>query len=520
MIGLTKRIGRSTWMTGLLVFVGLMLMSGTWAVTTPLSASPDEPSHIIKAAAVVRGELIGTPTERSGRTDVTVPDGIARVWKFTCTAFSNTTPAGCMGAIEGGSAKEVTAETSAGLYNPIYYALVGWPTLITSHSFAAVFSMRLLTGLICSALLAIAFSALFLLRRSAVTGFAALAVVTPMTLFLSGSVNPNAIEIASGTALLALLLLLVRGPALPRPGWALALVAVSGVLLANTRGLSPLWMVLIAVIALVAAAPGRVRELFRRPSAWVALVVLALGGGFATVWILATNTLASMGHYGGAGDSPTLAFATMLLDKTFDNGLIGLFGWVDTAAPGYAYWVWSFLSLATVLAAVIVARGRLLAAVLIAVGGFLFIPAAVQAASVQSSGYIWQGRYSLIAYAAVMVVSAVAIVLSDTSRIRVPRALIMRGVIIVGALVAIGQTYSIMWVLRRYAVGIHGSWSGFLKHPQWHAPGSNVLWIVAGLIGAIVVSYAWVARSSSEPLTRTEAGSESTDSPGYPAEAR
>jgi hypothetical protein len=520
MRALTNRVGRSTWLTGLVVFIGLFLVSGSWAISTPLGASPDEPAHIIKAAAVVRGELIGTPTERSGFTEVTVPEGIAKAWSWTCPAYHPETSAVCMGTIGGGSSDPTKVATSAGLYNPIYYAIVGWPSLITSHSFAAVFAMRVLTALICSALFAVAFSALYLLRRSAVTGFAALAVVTPTTLFLSGSVNPNAVEVASGAALLSLLLLLVRGPALKRPGLALALVAVTGVLLANTRGLSPLWMALIAVIALVAAAPGRIRELFRKASSWVVLVVLALGAGFAVVWLLATNTLSNLGEFQGKGISPSLAFVTMLLDKSLDQGIIGLFGWLDTPAPGYVYLVWSFLALATVVGAIVVARGRLLVSVVIAIAGFFLIPAIVQAISVQRTGYIWQGRYSLVAYAAVMVVSAVAIVLSDRSRIRMPAGLTMRAVITVGALVAVGQAFAIVWTLRRYSVGIQGSWFNFILRPSWHAPGSNLVWIFFGLLGAVVVSYAWAARSAAEQVTRTAEGSASTDSPEYPAEVR
>jgi hypothetical protein len=517
MRALTNRIGRSTWLSGLLLFAGLFLLSGTWAFSTPLSASPDEPAHIIKAAAVVRGELIGEPTDRSGFTKVTVPAGVAKAWSWTCPAYHPETSAVCMGTIGGGDSTPTQVETSAGLYNPLYYMLVGWPTLITSHSFAAVFSMRLLTALLCSALFTVAVGALFLLRRSAITGFAALAVVTPTTLFLSGSVNPNAVEIAAGSALLALLLLLVRGPVLSRPGVALSLVAVSGVLLANARGLSPLWMALAAVIALVAAEPGRVRQLFRRASAWIVLVVLALGAGFATVWILATNTLANLGEFQGKGISPALAFVTMLIDKSVDPGMIALFGWLDTPAPGYVYVVWSFLALGSVVAAIVVARGRLLAAVLIAVAGFFLVPAVVQAISVQRTGYIWQGRYSLVAYAFVMVVCAVAIALSERSRLSVPPALTMRAVILVGALVAVAQALPIATTLRRYAVGIDGSWFSFVLRPSWHAPGSNLIWVAFGVIGAAVVSYVWIARVSAEQLSRRAGDSASTESLGYRA---
>jgi hypothetical protein len=510
---LLGRIGGSTWLSGLFVFAGLFVLSATWAVSTPLSASPDEPAHIIKAAAVVRGELIGTATERSGFTRVTVPEGIAKAWSWTCPAYHPETSAVCMGTISGGSSQPTAVETSAGLYNPLYYVLVGWPTLITSHSFAAVFAMRLLTALICSALFAVAISALFALRRSAVTGFAALAILTPTTVFLSGSVNPNAVEIAAGAALLSLLLLLVRGPALPRPEPALALVAVSGVLLANARGLSPLWMAMIAVIAIVAAEPGRIRLLFRSAASWIVLAILAVGAGFAVWWILMTNTLTSLGEFAGTGVSPPLAFVTMLSDKSLDPGIIGLFGWLDTPAPEYVYLLWSFLALGTVLGALVVARGRLLAAVIVAIAGFFLVPATVQAMAVQRSGYIWQGRYSLVAYAAVLVISAVAIVLSRRPGVAVPAALRVRAVILVGILAAVGQAAAVAWTLRRYAVGMDGSWLSFLRHPSWHAPGSNLIWIAFALVGAAGISCAWIVRSRAESTASGLAAAEGNPSP-------
>lgn len=515
-----ERVGGSTWLSGVVVFIGLFLLGAAWSIATPLAASPDEPAHIVKAAAVVRGDLVGKPTGQSGYTRVTVPSAEGEAWQWTCIAFHPKSTANCQGT-PAGNADNVEALTSAGFYNPVYYALVGWPTLIFSEPHAAVYSMRLLTSLLCSALLAVAITALFSLRRSIVTGLAALTVATPTMLFLSGSVNPNAVEVAAGAALIALLLVLVRGPIPARRGLVLTLVAISGLLLANTRALSPLWMALIAVIALVAAERGRIRELFRSPLAWVTLAVLAAGTAFGVIWTARTGTLGNMGHFPGAGTNPVSAFFVMILDRSFDPGLLGLFGWLDTPAPTSVLAVWTFLALTSVIGALILVRGRLLAAVLVSIAGFFLIPAVVQSLSVRQSGYIWQGRYSLVAYACVMIVCAFAIAASDSGVVRFPRRFVVRATITVGSIVACAQAFAVAGALRRYAVGIEGSWAYFLRAPLWQAPGSNILWIAVAFLGAAAVAWVWVARSATEAISsRSRDTSESTDSPGYPAAMR
>jgi hypothetical protein len=499
---LLDRVGRKTWLAGLVAFLGLSILSVSWAVATPLSSSPDEPAHIVKAAAVVRGELIGDPTNRPGFTSVTVPSSVGNAWGWTCPAYHPQTTADCQ-AIHGDSTLR-SVVTSAGLYNPTYYALVGWPSLLLHTPHAAVFAMRIVSGILCSFFFAVAFTALMLLRRTFFAGIAFLAIATPTTLFLSGAVNPNALEVATGSALLSLLLLLVAGPPLRRIGPALTLVAISGFLLANLRGLSPLWMALIAAIALLAASRGRIRALFSTRVAWVTLGVLAVGAASGTGWTIKTDSLGQMGSFQGAGTSPLQAFVTMLLDRSPDPGMIGLFGWLDTPAPAAVYAIWSFLVLAVVLTAVIVARGRMLGAVLLSVAGFFLLPAIVQAASVQSSGYIWQGRYSLLAYASVLIVSAFAIASSELPLTAGVNALVTRAVLTLGGLATVGQAFAFASTLKRYAVGESASWAAFILHPRWQAPGSDLAWILASLVGAALIVFVWLGRTREEAVPRTE----------------
>jgi hypothetical protein len=488
-----------TWLTFLVAWTGLAIGMSAWAMATPLGGGPDEPAHIIKAASVARGELLGALTSTPGVTEVTVASGIARASSWPCYAFHPEQDASCIEPVHAETGTKVVT-TSAGLYNPVFYAAVGWPSALTTHTRVAVYAMRLMNALLSSFFLAVTFTTLMLFRAPIVTGVAFFAAVTPMVLFLGGVVNPNALEISSGAALLTLLLALVRGHTIARPGPYFALVVVSGFFLANARGLSPLWMALIAVTALLFATGERLTELARMPLFWVTLLLLAASVVGAGLWILSTNTLASMGTYPGAGKThPIDAFWFMLIERSFDPGYFGVFGWLDSFAPNGVLYFWGALGFGVGILGYMLARGRVLAALIFVTAGFLLLPPIVQAASVESSGYIWQGRYSLVAYVAVILVAAVAASVyrpADVSWLQ-PRA-VVRGARIFGFLVIFGQLLAFVATIKRYAVGAdataEGTWTAFFfATPLWRPPGGAVLWTVAAGLGLVLVFLAWSA---------------------------
>lgn len=493
--GLRQRTG----LVFLTAWIGIAMISVSWAITSPLGASPDEPAHIIKAASVVRGQFIGKLTDKPAVTKVSVPFGIAQASAWPCYAFHQDVPASCMGAAVKDGGATTQAETSAGLYDPVYYLAVGWPSLLTNDTTVSVLLMRTVSAIISSFFLALTLCALLLFRFPFVGGIGFLAAATPMVYFLNSAVNPNALEISAGCALLALLLLLVRGPHVRHMGRVLTLVCVSGVLLANARGISPLWMALIAVASILAAQRGRLGSLLRRWDVRISIGVLALGVVCAGLWILATGTLSSMGSFPGAGrTTPVGAFVRMLIDRSFDPGIIGVFGWLDTPSPALVYVVWSCLSLGLVVVAIVLARGRLLAGVLTLVGSFLLVPPIVQAASIKSSGYIWQGRYTLVAYACLMIMAAIAVGQSKWASDRVVAPWIGRAVVVVGALVITGQLFAEANVIKRYAVGYDGTWGQFVVAPAWQPPGGAAVWLAATLVGGLLLVLPWAVRSAAD----------------------
>lgn len=473
--------------SGLLVF----LVSAAWAISTPLGASPDEPAHIIKAASVARGQLMGEITDTPGTTRVRVPSGLATSSEWPCFAFDSTKEANCTPRITDGS-DLVSVNTSAGLYNPAYYAIVGVPSLLTDDTTRAVMLMRLSGGLAASFFFAVTFCALLRLGSPLWTGLGFVAALTPMVFFLNGSVNPNSLEVATGAALLASLLVVVGGTS-NHDRWWLSAVAVSGFILAQARGLSPLWMAMIAVAVLALTPWARLSVLLKRLDVWLTVVVLGAGVGAASSWILATGTLGSMGVYPGAGEvGRKEAFVEMLVGRSFNPGLVGVFGWLDTMAPAFAYVLWSFIGLGLVVGALVVARGRVLVAVIICLSGLMLVPPVVQAASVESSGYIWQGRYALVAYVVAVLIASVAIAASRMLTSLPGDRISTRFIGIVGGLIVVAQVFAMATAIKRYAVGTDTSWLDSLQQaPLWGPPGGSTLWLGVTFLGMSGIVALW-----------------------------
>lgn len=483
----------------------IFLVSASWAVSTPLGASPDESAHIIKAASVARGQLIGATTDAPAVTRVQIPSGLAAANEWACYRFDSTKEANCIPRV-GNGPDLVSATTSAGLYNPTYYAIVGLPSLFVDDTSRAVMAMRLAGALVASFFLSITFCAMLRLGNPFWAGLGFMAALTPMVFFLNGAVNPNALEVAAGAALLTSLLVVVLGKSNHQRWW-LGAVASSGFLLAQARALGPLWMALIALAVLSFTPWGRLALLLKRMDVWITLGVLAAGVVAAGAWIVATGTLGSMGVFPGAGEvGREEAFVEMLVGRSFDAGLVGVFGWLDTMAPNFDYVLWSFLGMGLVVSALAVGRRREMAGVIVCAAGLMLVPPIVQAASVESSGYIWQGRYALVAYVMVVLMSAAVLATS-----RIPFGLIgariaSRTIGIVGSLVLIGQIFAMATAIKRYSVGTDTSWfDAMQQEPRWLPPLGEATWLVVAALGLLGIMGLWalVFRRSSSGIARS-----------------
>ena len=454
----------------LVCWVALSLMSAMWSLATPISASPDEPNHFIKAASVVRGQLM--PPGGPDGSVVQVPRYVAFTKAQTCFAFQSEQPADCAPALSGDPGRLTTSTTTAGLYNPVYYFIVGWPSLIF-HDRSGLYAMRFLSGVAGSIFLALVFVQLLALRRRAIVMLSFAVAVTPMVLFLMGSVNPNSLETTATLSVFVTSFMLLRHPDRALLTSRAVILILSTAVAITMRGLSPLWVALALFSPLLLGGMTGLRELLR--STWIRVAIVAIGvaAAFAIGWILVSNSLGA-GTGPGAevaapnvGASPLYGFALVLFDSfSYDQGLIGFFGWLDTPAPPPVFFVWSFFIGTLTLLVMIMTRGRprLLALVLLA--GVILVPAILQGIYVHSGGIIWQGRYTLPLF--VCFILALGLLLTEAVDLLVPaRRLLM---VIVLAAWAIAQIAAFTTALRRYSVGLRGSLGEFVAHPAWSPP--------------------------------------------------
>jgi len=440
---------------------------------------PDEPTQVIKAAAVVRGELVGA--RASGPyTAVHVPAGIVGT-RYTCFVFQRSVPASCEPPLSD-STRVVTATTYAGRYPPLYYALVGWPTLLVQGDLA-IYLMRGISALLAALFLAGAFRSAASSRAPRLLLVALAAVVTPYVLYFAGSVNPSGLEMATAIGAWTSGLVLVGEPdrltdkrLIVRFGLALAV-------LVQLRGLGPLFGA--AVVGTLVALFG-FRPFFRlladRTGRLVALVV-ALSAVFCVLWTILVGGLALLGgaflppHAGplAALNGSTVRFGGDLVE------MVGMFGWWNaTFLPRWTYLVWFGIVGGLAVLGLLLARGRRrIVAIALAVFS-VALPIVLVAAEARTTGIVGQGRYWVPLVAGAVLVAAY-----------VCRPLVEPLFVTVAALVALltvaVYVVAFRYVLDRYRFGLH---RGRAVAP-WSPPAGAVALMVVFVVLVLVMCLWW-----------------------------
>jgi len=460
-------------------FLMLVGLSTAWTVATPLMGAPDEPAHVIKAAAVVRGDPAGREMAGAGTFRlVTVPAGIAYFDTFGCFAqHPDITPA-CVRPFRGDGDVLVDARTSAGNYNPIYYAIIGLPSLLTTGA-AAVYGMRLVSSLASCLFLAFAFSGLSRMRQRKWAITATAISVTPMVLFLNGAVNPNSLELATAAALLTnLVLLLERSSETSAYPRYITIVTVSACLLANTKGLSLLWLALMVATACILGTWPQIKELARSPWVWGGAAAIGLSCSFALYWLFRHDSLAS-DPFEAAGISPAKGFE-IVLSRTleYSTAYVGQFGWLEVPASFGAVVLWLGLAATFVLSAAVLAKGRARWATIFLFAALLLLPPILQAQAVGTIGIVWQGRYILAVFVPLLIVSGMAL---DRIDVRPFSKHVGAGLRTTAVLIAFFQFWTFAQTLQRYVQGWGKDrpWIDMFANPSWQPPGGTLLCVAS-----------------------------------------
>ncbi|HET9058785.1 MAG TPA: DUF2142 domain-containing protein [Acidimicrobiales bacterium] len=479
----------------LLAFGAFFLAASAWSFACPLGSPPDEPAHLIRAASLVRGQLVGRDlpgaTQAQGSyVIVGVPEVFASLANdVACFKRDPKIPAGCQAPLVP-SPQDQSVESYVGRYPPLYYAITGLPTL-AFVSVGGVYAARLVSAALCALMLALAVvSARRVPERPLLPTGVALGA-TPMVLYLGGALNPSGFEAACGVAAFAGAVALARLPldALTRAD--VARLGVPALCLMLVRALSPVWAVVaVAVLCLLRGWPATGALLRRRAvRAWLAAGGVA--GALSLAWDFAAGGLRLQPGMHVRPGTSALGVAHLALDRLHLIAVssIGLFGWLDTSSPYGVVAVWALATAALVAVAVVTGSGRERLATLgtaLAWAAFAYV---FVLAMVPSHGLVGQGRDFLALAAGIPVVAGAC------SRPGGVAGGVGRGWRLAGAAVAVAfvgaQVADFYGTLRRYSVGTSGPMNAFAHVAGgWAPPVPGPVLVVcftAGALGAAML---------------------------------
>ncbi len=479
---------RSRWGYPALLFTALVALLFTWAVATPLFASPDEPAHLYKAYGTAHGQLLG---------DVE-PGFESTIRLFDAPAEMGTPDLRCyFGFPERSAACAVGSDgkalSTAALYPPPWYAAVGIPPRLIGQS-TSQRAYRMTAAALCAAIIAIAFESA---RRTRSRHLSPLLFIglTPMTLFLAGSVNPNAFEIA--VFLLIWVLCMHHGSArAPTLRTGVLIGSLVGAVLISRFASAISVACGVVVIAALLGVDHIRRVASKRFLAGAigcsifAVTLLMWWAAYADVTVVDRRVASDIGMVEAARQTarslPGLA-----------EQMIGVLGWLDTMLPPAVYWLFGLFT-ALIVAGVVLARDRRLTiATALTFAGLLASPIVVNMISAATAGLIWQGRYSLPLFALLGPLGMLAWQqVIDRRPLATPRLATSLRFTACG-LFAIAEVVGFWQMLRRFTVGAHGKiW---LTDPLPWRPAVAPMVLIAGNIVLVTLVCVTVLRATRQP---------------------
>jgi len=458
------------------VLAGLMVC---WALATPLFGVPDEPTQVVKAAAVARGELIGT-TLSGPYTGVRVPASLVGT-RYGCFVFQPLAPASCQPAAGGGT-RVVDASTYVGRYPPLYYALVGWPSLFTDGDLA-IYLMRIMTALLAAFFVAGAFRSAAASSRARWLLVALAAVVTPYVLYFGGTVNASGLEMATAICAWTTGLVLFGEPRLRRDRRLLVRFTLALGTLVEVRGLGLFFGAVVVVVLLGLFGYRRLMEPFGDRTGRLAAALVGVSAAFSGAWIVFVGGLALLGGQRVAANSSVGAIVSLSLHRFGQDlvEMVGMFGWWNsTYLSRGAYLIWFTVALAGVLIGLAFARGRRCAVAAALVVFSVGFPVVLVSSLGGGMGIVGQGRYWLPLVAGAILVTACV------TRPPSPRGVTAASAVVSLLLLGV-QIFAFPYVLDRYRFGVGAPRVG----SPWSPPGGALLLVVVYVALALLLARWW-----------------------------
>jgi len=463
-LGRASRSFFGVWLCGWLI---LSAIGALWAVANPLGNSADEPAHIARAVAAVRGDFVGKhiPHQPGAFTEVSVPRTYALALNgsggltgaHNCYHFHPSVPASCERTQI--SSLTVRVGTYVGHYPLLYYAVVGLPSLLTDRV-TGLYLMRMLSAMLSAALLALAFAVALEWGGSPLLVGALVVVGTPTELLLAASVNPSGLEIAAAICVWAVGSIFVLDRASDPPRGLLLAGAGAGCVLALTRPISTLWLFLIvAVLAAAGWARVPVRTLLARHDAQAGIGAVATASALAVGWVYAAGGLAIVPALRPSSSIPLTRIASTAESQLW-LGLgqtVGTFGWDNTHEPELAVFALVIALSIPLVMCVATAPSRDVRLLCVLVGLSAIVPMALIIGAARQDGIQSQGRYFMPLWVGIPIFAAATQrSLPSVSARRLARTMVF--------LAATGIALAFWWNLHRAAVGEQG------QYLPWNTP--------------------------------------------------
>jgi hypothetical protein len=421
-------------------------------------ASPDEPSHMVRAEAVVHGQLSGSAGEdgaRRFRVSKMFQERSKPWADAPCYAFTPDVTADCLEVPEDDG--DHLVGSSAGEYPPALHILTGWPTLLAG-GLKSLYFMRFANALVCAAMLTIAIRSAALLPAARIVLVGVALAVTPMVLFVSGTVNSSGVAATAGVAAWTGGVVLSRPEATRSLARSAAACAGPFCLLLLVRRDSLVWGAAIAVCLALLLDRERWGTLVRSR----ACLAWGITTAAVAVFQYAVTTSSSAESFRDAASDGQSASVSDALGVFWDLifQAVGRLGWLDTRLPFLAYVVWVGAVVSLMLAVLSIAPRR----PVVALASALILLVAVTTAIVSIRESYVQGRYLLPLAGGVPILATFGVAKAGGDRWVTRRMqLVVLGSLWLTHQLAFGQH------LRRYVVGRHGSFD-FVFGGAWNPP--------------------------------------------------
>jgi len=482
---------------------------GAWVIGNPPPSAPDEWSHYLRAVSLGHGQLLGTSSGREGamaivgptrppfldeRTyedelawvaqntrKVQLPAGLTPGW-FRCGG-QQTNPLVSARCLNNAPPLDEPGDwfNPTATYQPLPYLLpaaISWIS-VSPDSLARL--MRTGKAIVSLAFVAAAIFLLWNAESRLVSLIGLIIAMTPMTVFLSATLNPSGLEITSSLAFASALLRLTREGAGSNRRWPWIVGAASGAVLSLSRTQGPVWVVMLLGAVATTRAPSALVKIIVEQKRWAGPATLSVLGAMVLnrVWE----------HLYG----PTLAFDPSPLVVSLSQGIaqlpavlreqVGVFNYLEVLMPPLAYGVWGALAVALATTALLVATRWQRLHLVLSIGAALALPVLLVATTMRHTGFGLQGRY-VLSFSLVVPLLAGEILVRRQDRLRALDAEQLFFPFALGA----GFVQLVAWWTnaRRFAVGLKGPrW--FLPSAEWTPPLGWWPWLLLALAGVCIL---------------------------------